>query len=93
LALLFAADRDVQDDRLAAAAAIQATLCNVHNDWDKRPQGWVPANFMPGAIVKSEQEELHEWAEAVLNGESFNEPDPEEHLRFRQGMQESFNIH
>jgi hypothetical protein len=82
----------MQHDRLAAAAAIQATLYNLHNDWDKRPQGWVPADFMPGAVVKSEQEELHEWAEQVLNGGSFDEPDPDEYSRFRQSMHENFNL-
>jgi hypothetical protein len=87
--LLFEADRDVQLDRLAAAAAIQATICNTHNDWEKRPEGWVPANFMPGA--KSERDELLEFAEAVARGDTFDEPDAVELERCRGEIEKTFS--
>jgi hypothetical protein len=81
----------VQLDRLAAAAAIQAAIFNVNNDWDKRPQGWVPADFMPGAVIKSERDELLEFAEAVARGDTFDEPDHEELARCRGEIEKTFS--
>jgi len=64
----------------------------VNIDPEKRPQGFSAADFMPGAVVKSERDELIEWAEQVISGESFEEPDPEELRRFQTGMRENFNL-
>ena len=78
-------------DAYGPAAHIQALLANIHRIEEKRAEPYTPADFMPGAEVKSEREELFEWAEKVLSGESFEEPDQEEQRRFRARWQEAFN--
>lgn len=91
--MLFEADRNVQLDRLAAAAAIQATMRNLQNDWEERPQGWVPADFMPGAVIKTEREKLIEFAEAIERGDTFEEEevDPEELARHRDAVERTIS--
>jgi hypothetical protein len=66
---------------------VQAALYNVNNDWDKRPQGWSAADFMPGA--KTEKDEMREFVEAVQRGDKF-EMDPDEAALFRRQMEASF---
>lgn len=90
LYLLLEADEDCDRDRYAAAGLIAAQIWNVNNDWDKRPQGFTAADFMPGAVVKSEQDELAEFAEAVLRGETFDAPDPAEIERCRRELGKTF---
>lgn len=66
---------------------MQAALYNVNNDWDKRPQGWSAADFMPGA--RTDEDEMREFVEAVQRGDNF-EADPEEAARFRRQMEATF---
>jgi hypothetical protein len=69
------------------AAALMALLANVHRDPDSHPEPFTPAQFMPGA--KSEDDEMREFAEAVMRGDTF-EVDPEALDRFKRQMQSSF---
>jgi hypothetical protein len=62
----------------------------VNRDADKRPDPWQPAHFMPGA--KSEEDEMREFAEAVMRGDKF-EADPDEIDRFKRQMQDTFGQH
>jgi hypothetical protein len=90
---LFEADDDCRLDRWAAAASIQAAIYNTHNDWDKRPEGWTAADFMPGAVIQTEEDRLIEFAERVMAGDSFEDgaPDPEEMDEFRRTVTKTFN--
>jgi hypothetical protein len=73
LGLLFEADRDCHLDRIAGAAMICSLIWNVNYE-DKRP----PGDFMPGAVVKTEEEKLIEFAERVMAGDTFEDGAPEE---------------
>jgi hypothetical protein len=76
-------------ERFWPAAMVKAALYNVHNDWDKKPDGWSIAECMPGAVIKTEEEKLIEFAEAVLNGESIEEDiDPDEMRNFRKNLEQ-----
>lgn len=78
-------------ERVYPAALICSVLANLHRDPEKRPDAWQPADFMPGAVVKTEREELLEFAERVARGETFDAPDPEEMQRCRQELQKTFS--
>jgi hypothetical protein len=62
-------------------------LANLKRDPEQRPEPWQPANFMPGA--KSEEDEMQEFVEAVLRGDTF-ETDPEDLERFKRQMESTF---
>lgn len=91
LYLLFEADADLERDGYGPAAHIQALLANIYRDEDKRDEPYTPAEFMPGAAVKSEHESLIEWAEAVLSGETFEAPDIEELEQRRRTIKKTFS--
>ena len=59
----------------------------MNRDAERRPEPWQPAHFMPGA--KSEEDEMREFAEAVMRGEKF-ETDPEDLDRFKREMERTF---
>lgn len=62
-----ARDRKVQFH----AATIAAAIYNVNNDWEKRPQGWTPADFMPGA-GDEEAEDMRTFIEQAERGDPFD---------------------
>jgi hypothetical protein len=66
---------------------ICSVLANVNRDPERRPEPWQPADFMPGA--KSEEDEMREFAEAVMRGDSF-EADPDAIEEFKRQMTSSF---
>jgi hypothetical protein len=87
LSLLFEADADLALEAYGPAAWIQALLANIHRDKEERPEPYVPAEFMPGAVVKTEEEKLMEFAEQLASGEIAEcEPDPGEMARFRRAL-------
>lgn len=71
------------------AALICSVIANAHRNKDERPEPFTAADFMPGAEVKTREQELREWADAVERGETF-EADPEELEEFKRQMQSSF---
>jgi hypothetical protein len=72
-------------DQLLPAALICSVIANVHRTEDT--ERFEPADFLPGA--KTKEEELEEFAEAVLRGDTF-ETDPEELEIFKRQMMQSF---
>jgi hypothetical protein len=89
---LFEADEDCRLDRILAAAMICAQIWNTHNNWEKRPEGFTAADFMPGAVIQSEEEKLLEFAERVAAGDTFDDgaPDIEELERCRRDIARTF---
>lgn len=73
----------------APAALICSVIANVHRDPDKRHEPFLPADFMPGA--KSEDDELREFAERVMRGETFAPPSKEQIEKFRQEFRDAQN--
>jgi len=93
LSLLFEADADLALEAYGPAARIQAVLANLHRDPEQRSEPYLPADFMPGAVVKTEEEKLIEFAEQVASGETFEEePDPGEMARFRHAVTKIGNV-
>jgi len=86
LDLLIEADRELQRDRFWPAAMVASVIANVNRGKDTEP--FEPADFMPGA--KTKEQELREWADAVMRGEKF-EADPEAAAEFKKQMQASFS--
>lgn len=70
-------------DSLRPAAMVCASIWNTHNDYEKRPQGWSPADFLPGA---ESCEDMEEFAEKVQRGEQFEAPPPEVMETFKARM-------
>jgi hypothetical protein len=62
-------------------------MANIHRDEDKKPEPFTVADFLPGA--KSDEEEMQEFAEAVMRGDSF-EVDPEQVEKFKRRMVTEF---
>lgn len=87
LALLFEADEDCRLDRIAAAAMICAQIWNVNYEEKRRP-----ADFMPGAVIQSEEDRLIEFAERVMAGDTFEDeaPSAEEMERCRRQIHKTF---
>jgi hypothetical protein len=93
LSLLFEADVDLALEAYGPAARIQATLANLHRDPEQRDEPYMPADFMPGAVVKTEEEKLLEFAEQIASGEIEEcEPDPDEMARFRHAVTKIGNV-
>ena len=74
-------------ERMAPAALICSVIANVNRDPDTKPEPYTAADFMPGA--KSDEEEMAEFAERVLRGDTF-EVDPEAVEAFRLQMRTNF---
>jgi hypothetical protein len=84
--LLIEDEQQAFRDSLTSAALICAVIANVHRDPDRRP--FTPADFMPGA--KTEEDDLREFAEAVMRGETFAPPSREELAKFRSEFVAAF---
>jgi hypothetical protein len=71
---------------------ICAQIWNTHNDWEKRPEGFTAADFMPGAVIQTEEEKLLAFAERVVAGDTFEDgaPDAEELDSFRRQVNKAF---
>jgi len=76
--------------RFAGSAMICSIIANVHRDPEKKSEPWTPDDFMPGAEVKTKEEEMIEWLEALERGEA--EDDPEAVERFKQQMKATFRM-
>lgn len=76
---------------LFPAALVCSTIANVHRDIKEHPEPFSPAYFMPGFEIKTREQELREWAEAIERGEA-PESDPEEIEEFKANMQHTFNL-
>lgn len=66
-----------------------SVLANIHRDTEKRRTPFVPADFLPGA--KTEDDDMREFAEAVLRGDKFAPPSEEEMKAFREQLSTAFN--
>jgi hypothetical protein len=67
---------------------ICAVLANIHRDSDEKPEAWKASDFMPGA--KTPRDEMEEFAEAVLRGDSF-EVDPREMELLKRRIDSTFS--
>jgi hypothetical protein len=81
--------RSAAIEALRPAAMICAAIMNTHNDYEKRPQGWSPADFLPGA-EPARDESMDEFVEKVQRGEKFEPPPPEVMDAFRDRMASMF---
>jgi hypothetical protein len=74
---------------LFPGAMVCATLCNLKNDWDKNPDGWQPADFLPGAV--REEDDLEAFARELEQGK-LQRPDVEVVEQFKRNLQAQFRM-
>jgi hypothetical protein len=80
-------DQDQARERMLPAALVCSVLANINRDADKRPEPYTAADFMPGA--KTDEEEMQEFAERVMRGDTF-ETDPDDLQQFKRQMLTTF---
>jgi|GEM_PF-5341044 len=77
--------------RIFPAAMICAAIFNTHNDWTKNPDGWRPQDFMPGAKLRSDEDDMREFVLALERGDDVA-PTPEDLEHFKRNLQQQFRI-
>lgn len=75
-------------DAYGPAACIQSLLANIYRDQEKKPDPYMPADFLPGA-KNSEEDDWRDFIEKVQSGYKF-EVDPRQVAQFRAEMNRAF---
>jgi len=74
--------------RLFSGAMVCATICNVKNDWEKNPDGWTPADFLPGA---RREDDTDRFIREMESGE-LQKVDPRAMAAFKMKLQKDLNL-